>query len=151
MGTRDTVEQLEAAIGECVRLERELAAVEQQRFDAATEERRLAGELAAVQAVVAEVRDLLDELDLDSGKTTAPGTAWGSILRESKVALAGAGTSVLADAIRQAKAEAWDEGYTRGFYDREMMPGEVRDAAEGPSENPYRADRFEREGADRAE
>lgn len=41
------------------------------------------------------------------------------------------------------RAEAWDEGYTRGFYDRETMPGEVRDASEGPSENPYHADALE--------
>lgn len=40
----------------------------------------------------------------------------------------------------EVAAAAWDEGYTRGFYDREVMHGEVRDASEGPSDNPYRAD-----------
>ena len=42
--------------------------------------------------------------------------------------------------VAQVKAEAWDEGYTRGFYDREALspslPG--RDASEGRSTNPYR-------------
>ncbi len=44
----------------------------------------------------------------------------------------------LAERDAHVRAEAWDEGYTSGFYDREVMPGEVRDASEGPSENPYR-------------
>lgn len=43
----------------------------------------------------------------------------------------------LAQRDARIRAEAWDEGYTRGFYDREVMPGEARDASEGPSENPY--------------
>lgn len=34
--------------------------------------------------VIAKAFALLNELDLDSGKVTAPGTAWGSILREVK-------------------------------------------------------------------
>lgn len=42
--------------------------------------------------------------------------------------------------VAEVKAEAWDEGYTRGFYDRERLsPGiEGRDASEGATANPYR-------------
>lgn len=40
----------------------------------------------------------------------------------------------------EVKAEAWDEGYTRGFYDRELLSGDSRDACEGASENPYRGE-----------
>ena len=47
---------------------------------------------------------------------------------------------VLAAVLPDLLAEAWDEGYTRGFYDRERlspdMPG--RDASEGATPNPYR-------------
>ena len=54
------------------------------------------------------------------------------IEREVEAALA----AVLPDLL----AEAWDSGYTRGFYDREQlspdMPG--RDASEGATPNPYR-------------
>ena len=46
----------------------------------------------------------------------------------------------LAAVLPDLLAEAWDEGYTRGFYDRERlspdMPG--RDASEGATPNPYR-------------
>ena len=49
---------------------------------------------------------------------------------------------VLPREVLRQKAEAWDEGYTRGFYDREQlspdMPG--RDASEGATPNPYRQD-----------
>lgn len=33
-------------------------------------------------------------------------------------------------------AAAWDEGYTRGFYDSQPLPN-TADASEGSSENPY--------------
>ena len=48
-------------------------------------------------------------------------------------------TTAERDAALARVESAWDAGYTRGFYDREVMPGEVRDASEGPSVNPYRA------------
>lgn len=47
---------------------------------------------------------------------------------------------ILAAVLPDLLAEAWDSGYTRGFYDRERlspdMPG--RDASEGATPNPYR-------------
>lgn len=43
----------------------------------------------ALAATLERVRSRLGELDLDSGRVTAPGTAWGSILREA-LALASA-------------------------------------------------------------
>ena len=41
--------------------------------------------------------------------------------------------------IRAAQAEAWDEGYDRGFYDREALSPDItgRDASEGRSINPF--------------
>lgn len=39
--------------------------------------------------------------------------------------------------LSQVRAAAWDEGYTRGFYDREKLNGDSRDASEGASENPH--------------
>lgn len=36
------------------------------------------------------------------------------------------------------KAAAWDEGFTRGFYD--VLAGGDRDASESSAENPYRTD-----------
>ena len=42
---------------------------------------------------------------------------------------------------RETKAAAWDEGFTRGFYD--ALAGGDRDASESAAENPYR---IEREG-----
>lgn len=44
-----------------------------------------------------------------------------------------ASSGILRDA-----AEVWGEGYDRGFYDREQLPGDSRDASEGASGNPYR-------------
>lgn len=41
----------------------------------------------SLTATVERARGLLGELDLDSGRVTAPGTAWGSILREARDAL----------------------------------------------------------------
>ena len=37
---------------------------------------------------------------------------------------------------RETKAAAWDEGFTRGFYD--VLAGGDRDASESAAENPYR-------------
>ena len=58
---------------------------------------------------------------------------------------------ILAAVLPDLLAEAWDEGYTRGFYDREQlspdMPG--RDASEGATLNPYRRGTDGTEEADR--
>ena len=43
------------------------------------------------------------------------------------------------EATSPSAREVWDEGYTRGFYDREKLTGDSRDASEGSSENPYAA------------
>lgn len=105
MGANDAAEMLEVAKAECLRLERELA-VERTRADEAetiierlrdahdkdmsrlvefTEGRTDAeAESARLREVIERVHGLLSDLDLDSGKTTAPGTAWGSILREAR-------------------------------------------------------------------
>ena len=40
-------------------------------------------------------------------------------------------------ALRQIKAEAWDEGYTRGFYAAQILPSDA-DASEGGGTNPHR-------------
>lgn len=40
--------------------------------------------------------------------------------------------------LEAERAATWDEGYTRGFYDREKLSGDSRDASEGASDNPYR-------------
>ena len=37
--------------------------------------------------------------------------------------------------VRAIKAEAWDEGFTRGFYDG--LAGGPRDASESSAVNPY--------------
>ena len=59
--------------------------------------------------------------------------------------------AVLAAVLPDLLAEAWDSGYTRGFYDRERlspdMPG--RDASEGATPNPYRCGTDGTEEADR--
>lgn len=57
-------------------------------------------------------------------------------------ALAAANLLASPDAIRQAKAEAWDEGFDRGFYDPLAGDGQSgRDASESAAKNPY-ADRI---------
>lgn len=38
--------------------------------------------------------------------------------------------------LAAVKAAAWDEGYTRGFYDSQPLPN-TADASEGSSENPH--------------
>ena len=47
---------------------------------------------------------------------------------------------VLAAVLPDLLAEAWDTGYTRGFYDRERLSPDTpgRDASEGATPNPYR-------------
>ena len=42
----------------------------------------------------------------------------------------------LARVMGEAKAEAWDEGFTRGFYD--VLAGGARDTSESKADNPYR-------------
>jgi len=46
---------------------------------------------------------------------------------------------------REIAAEAWDEGFTRGFYSGQSMRSDA-DASESPVENPYRADRLRENG-----
>lgn len=75
-------------------------------------------QLAAAQAAIQRVLNLIGDIGPEARR----------ILTQSPT-----------DALEAAKAAAWDEGYTRGFYDREMLHGEVRDASEGASDNPYRA------------
>jgi len=41
--------------------------------------------------------------------------------------------------LREHDAKVWDEGYTRGFYDRERLSGDSRDASEGATDNPHHA------------
>lgn len=43
-----------------------------------------------------------------------------------------------AEVREQVAAEVWDEGYSVGFYAREALPGDSRDASEGSGTNPYR-------------
>ena len=38
--------------------------------------------------------------------------------------------------LAEVKADAWDEGFTRGFYD--VLAGGDRDPSESPARNPYR-------------
>ena len=38
--------------------------------------------------------------------------------------------------VARMLAEAWDEGFTRGFYD--VLAGADRDASESAADNPYR-------------
>jgi hypothetical protein len=46
---------------------------------------------------------------------------------------------VVEQVVAEARGEAWDEGFTRGFYD--ILAGKFqRDASESTAENPYRAD-----------
>lgn len=59
-------------------------------------------------ATLERVRSLLGELDLDSGRVTAPGTAWGSILREA-LALASAPSVARPIPDREAIARALAE------------------------------------------
>lgn len=48
---------------------------------------KVEAERDAALAVIEKVRELLGDLDLDSSRITAPGTAWGSLLREAREAL----------------------------------------------------------------
>ena len=126
MGTRDTVEQLEAAIAECVRLERELA---------------------AAQAVIAKARDV---------RLRKPGSAGVLQVAADLVAILDQSpTGALAAAIRQAKAEALREAgrkfanYSTNLAEETMPSGSRYVTTERWLLN--EADRIEREGADRAE
>lgn len=42
----------------------------------------------------------------------------------------------LVELIRKEREEAWDEGFDRGFYRGQVLPGD-RDACEAGIENPY--------------
>jgi hypothetical protein len=46
--------------------------------------------------------------------------------------------AVLMPLVRRAQAEAWDEGFTRGFYKGQIMSGDF-DASEADVTNPYAA------------
>lgn len=50
-----------------------------------------------------------------------------------------AASSAFQAIIRAARAQAWDDGYDHGFYDREALSPDItgRDASEGRSINPY--------------
>jgi len=41
--------------------------------------------------------------------------------------------------VARAKAEAWDEGFSRGFYD--PLAGSAKDASESRARNPYETER----------
>lgn len=43
----------------------------------------------------------------------------------------------LSELIRKEREEAWEEGFDRGFYRGQVLPGD-RDACEAGIENPYR-------------
>ena len=67
--------------------------------------------------------------DMSPGK---PVGAHEALAAHQAAALSAAGFGLVAD----AKAEAWDEGFDRGFYD--PLAGSDRDASESLAHNPYR-------------
>ena len=95
-------------------------------------------EALAAQALAAVLPDLLAEANARAEDAEAKARRFANLLGNNAKAL---NATLPAEVVRQ-KAEAWDEGYTRGFYDREQlspdMPG--RDASEGATPNPYRQD-----------
>ena len=105
-------------------------------------QRMLAGfTLAAV------LPDLLAEANTRADEAEAKARRFANLLGNNAKAL----NDVLPAEVLRQKAAAWDEGYTRGFYDRERlspdMPG--RDASEGATPNPYRRGTEGTEEADR--
>lgn len=54
---------------------------------------------------------------------------------QARAALVAAGPPDLARHDRETAATAWDEGFTRGFYD--VLAGGTRDASESSAVNPY--------------
>ena len=93
-------------------------------------------EALAAQALAAVLPDLLAEANTRAEDAEAKARRFANLLGNNAKAL---NDALPREALRQ-KADAWDEGYTRGFYDREQlspdMPG--RDASEGATPNPYR-------------
>lgn len=99
----------------------------------------LTARLAAVEA-------LADRIDCKPmSVTTALGPTAGMAVADALRDALATGTTQEAPRgdreAREAKAAAWDEGFTRGFYD--ILAGGDRDASESAAENPYR---IEREG-----
>ena len=92
--------------------------------------------MAAHDALAAVLPDLLAEANTRADDAEAKARRFANLLGNNAKAL----NDVLPREVLRQKAEAWDEGYTRGFYDRERlspdMPG--RDASEGATPNPYR-------------
>ena len=93
-------------------------------------------EALAAQALAAVLPDLLAEANTRADDAEAKARRFANLLGNNAKAL----NDVLPREVLRQKAEAWDEGYTRGFYDRERlspdMPG--RDASEGATPNPHR-------------
>ena len=93
-------------------------------------------EALAAQALAAVLPDLLAEANTRAEDAEAKARRFANLLGNNAKAL----NDALPREVLRQKAAAWDEGYTRGFYDREQlspdMPG--RDASEGATPNPYR-------------
>ena len=93
-------------------------------------------EALAAQALAAVLPDLLAEANTRADEAEAKARRFANLLGNNAKAL----NDVLPREVLRQKAEAWDSGYTRGFYDRERlspdMPG--RAASEGATPNPYR-------------
>ena len=87
-------------------------------------------------ALAAVLPDLLAEANTRADDAEAKARRFANLLGNNAKAL----NDELPREVLRQKAAAWDEGYTRGFYDRERlspdMPG--RDASEGATPNPYR-------------
>ena len=93
-------------------------------------------EALAAQALAAVLPDLLADANTRAEDAEAKARRFANLLGNNAKAL----NDVPPREVLRQKADAWDEGYTRGFYDREQlspdMPG--RDASEGATPNPYR-------------
>ena len=146
MGNRDTAEQLKAAIAECVRLERELAAAQA----VIAEARSIHDDAGESQGFMASGYGFIDHTCGACGTHGEYGESWPC---KTRIALDRADSSALAAAIREAKAEALREA-ADGFWAR--LPG---GAGNGRAYNSYTVARVlrdlatdaEREGADHAE
>ena len=86
--------------------------------------------------LTAVLPDLLAEANARANEAEAKARRFANLLGNNAKTL----NDALPREVLRQKAAAWDEGYTRGFYDREQlspdMPG--RDASEGATPNPYR-------------
>lgn len=67
----------------------------------------------------------------------APTDEWAETAEANRVVEREGARAALREVLPEVAREVWDEGYTRGFYDREKLTGDSRDASEGSSENPY--------------